>query len=83
LLGGVFFPVSVQPPELHQVSSLLPMTHALEAVRATLLNGASLGDVQGHLAVLALIAIAGLPLGLAGVSVATARGRQTGTLGHV
>jgi len=32
---------------------------------------------------LALIAIAGLPLGLAGVSVATARGRQTGTLGHV
>ena len=83
LLGGVFFPVSVLPPELQQVSSLLPMTHALEAVRATLLNGASLGDVQGHLAVLALIAIAGLPLGLAGVSVATARGRQTGTLGHV
>jgi ABC-2 type transport system permease protein len=82
LLGGVFFPVSLLPGELQQLSSMLPMTHALEAVRATLLNGASLQDVQRHLVVLALIAAAGLPLGLAGVGLATARGRRTGTLGH-
>jgi ABC-2 type transport system permease protein len=82
LLGGVFFPVSVLPPELQQVSNLLPMTHALDAVRATLLEGASLQDVQGHLAVLTVIAAAGLPLGLAGIGAATARNRRTGRLGH-
>jgi ABC-2 type transport system permease protein len=78
LLGGVFFPVTVLPPPLQQVSSLLPMTHALDAVRATLLNGAAVRDVRGDLAVLALIAGVGLVLGIAGLSFADTRNRQTG-----
>jgi ABC-2 type transport system permease protein len=78
LLGGVFFPVSVLPPPLQQASSLLPMTHALDAVRATLLNGAAVRDVRGDLAVLALIAAGGLVLGFIGLSFADLRNRQTG-----
>jgi ABC-2 type transport system permease protein len=78
LLGGVFFPVSVLPPPLQQVSSLLPMTHAVDAVRATLLNGAAARDVRSDLAVLALIAAVGLVLGVASLSFAEARNRKAG-----
>ena len=82
LLGGVFFPVSVLPMPLQQLSALLPMTHALDAIRATLLGGAAIGDVQADLVVLTLIAAAGLPLGIAGLGLAMARNRQTGALAH-
>lgn len=82
LLGGVFFPVAALPSPLQQVSGVLPMTHALDAVRATLLNGAATRDVSGHLAVLAAVATAGMALGVAGLSFADARNRRLGAIGH-
>ncbi len=45
VFGGVFFPVGMLPPLLQNVSGLLPITHALNGLRATLLEGASLVDV--------------------------------------
>jgi ABC-2 type transport system permease protein len=83
LLGGVFFPVSVLPEPVQQVSALLPLTHALDAFRAALLDGAALAAVRGDLIILAAIAVAGLPLSVVGLNLAMARMRQTGSLGHV
>jgi ABC-2 type transport system permease protein len=82
LLGGVFFPVAVLPSPLQHLSSLLPMTHALDAVRATLLNGAAIADVKNDLAVLAGFAAVGLLLGVVGLSMADNWNRRTGSLGH-
>ena len=48
LLGGVFFPTDMLPGGLRQAALVLPITHALEALRATLLGDATLKDVGGR-----------------------------------
>jgi ABC-2 type transport system permease protein len=64
LLCGVLYPVAVLPGWLQPLSEAIPLTHAVEAARNTLLLGDGLGDVWPQLlALLALTAIY-LPLGL-------------------
>jgi len=54
LLAGFFVPVSALPEWLQKVSALLPISHAVSALRATTLGGASLGDVSSDLGAAAL-----------------------------
>jgi ABC-2 type transport system permease protein len=82
LLGGVFFPVDMLPEMLQQVSRLLPITHALEALRATLLAGVGLDEVASHVAVLAGFALVGLPLTMTVFGAAVRWAKRSGTLGH-
>ncbi len=82
VLGGVFFPVDMLPPWLQQASMLLPITHALNGLRATLLTGASLADVGDSLVTLLAFAGIGFPLALAAFGLAVRRVKQTGTLDH-
>lgn len=49
LLAGFFVPRSVLPDWLQPVTDVIPIAHAVEALRATTLSGASLGDVGGAL----------------------------------
>src|SRR3989338_5808591 len=51
LLCGVFFPVDQLPPFLHNVSSILPLTHAIDLARP-LLNDAIPAHFVWHIAVL-------------------------------
>ncbi|HJN45658.1 MAG: ABC transporter permease [Vicinamibacterales bacterium] len=82
LLGGVFFPIDMLPDALRQVSLLLPITHALEALRATLLAGAGLSDVAPHVLVLAGFALVDLPLTMTLFGAAVRGAKRSGTLGH-
>ena len=82
VLGGVFFPIDMLPPWLQQASMLLPITHALNGLRATLLTGASLADVGGSLVTLLAFAGIGFPLALTAFGLAVRRVKQTGTLDH-
>jgi ABC-2 type transport system permease protein len=82
LLSGVFFPVASLPTSLQWLSSFLPLTYALDAMRATLLGGAGLADVSFELMVLSACALVGLPISLSLVGTAVAWGRRTGSLGH-
>ena len=82
LLGGVFFPVDMLPDGLRLAAQILPITHALEALRATLLGGAGLVDVAPHVAVLAGFAFVGLPLTMTLFGAAVRWGKRSGTLGH-
>jgi ABC-2 type transport system permease protein len=82
LLGGVFFPVSMLPRPLQTAAGLLPITYALDALRATLLAGAGLPAVAHEVEVLAAIAIVGIPVAAAALSAATTWSRRAGTLGH-
>lgn len=50
LLASLFVPRSALPDWLQTVSDLLPIAHAIDALRATALSGASLGDVAATLA---------------------------------
>jgi ABC-2 type transport system permease protein len=64
LLSGVIFPVAVMPPGLQALAQLLPLTHALEGLRQTLLLGAGLPQVVPQCLILLGVACLCWPLGL-------------------
>jgi ABC-2 type transport system permease protein len=82
LLGGVFYPLSVLPSWLEPFANLLPITHALEAMRQILLNGATLGSVYDKALILLLFAGILLPLGLAAFGYGLKLARKEGSLAH-
>jgi ABC-2 type transport system permease protein len=82
LLGGVYYPVSVLPEWLRDIAQLIPMTHTLEALRVLLLTPEAPGAIGGHLLVLGLWVLVGLPLSYGSFRYAFNRARVTGTLGH-
>lgn len=82
VIGGVYFPIDLLPPWLQQAVMLLPITHALVALRATLLAGAGLSEVRESLLVLMTFAGLGFPVALTAFGLAVRRVKQTGTLDH-
>ncbi len=82
LVSGMMYPVSVLPDWLQVVARLLPLTWSLEAMRAAVLGGASLGDLWPAIRVLLLFAAVLLPTSFAAFSLALRRTKQTGTLTH-
>lgn len=75
LSAGAYAPVDTLPGPLQAVAAVNPLTHALEAWRAGLLDGAGPGTVAPALAVLAATAAVALPAGwwLLGRAVGIAR----------
>ncbi len=62
LLGGVAYPVSVLPSTLQKLSQFVPMTHSVNGMRQTLLNGQGLGSLSAEVMFLAVFAAALIPL---------------------
>ena len=83
LLGGVFYPRDVLPPVLQRLAEVLPITHTVDALRATLLDGASVTAVRPQLGALALFTAVALPLSLVAFNAGLRRARVTGTLSHL
>ncbi len=82
LLGGVFFRVDSMPTWIQPISNFLPITHALNAIRRALLQGASLAECAFEIQILALFAAGLVPIGLAAFALALRRARVEGTLVH-
>ena len=82
LLSGVLYPTSVLPTWLAMVSTLLPTTHALAAMRAAVINGASWATIGPDVGMLAGFDLLGLPAGLWLFTAAVTHAKRTGTLGH-
>jgi ABC-2 type transport system permease protein len=82
LLSGVVYPVSVLPTWLQRTAELLPLTHALEALRGGLLAGATVGELRSSMLALALFAAILIPAGLAAFLHALKRARLDGSLTH-
>lgn len=57
LLGGVYYPTEVLPSWIQGFSAVIPLTYGLRALRGTLLEGSSLVEVAGDLAILMGFAI--------------------------
>lgn len=51
-LSGVFFPIQQMPKIMQQISHLLPLTYAIEALRKVMILGAGLADIKTELIVL-------------------------------
>jgi ABC-2 type transport system permease protein len=82
LLTGTLFPVASLPAPLRLGATLIPITHALEAMRLALLPGASETALHQQIALLALFCLILLPLGLASFSYSLRSARQQGTLSN-
>jgi ABC-2 type transport system permease protein len=80
--GGMLFPVDILPAWLQFVARLLPVTYALEAMRASLLGGASVFANARPLGVLLLFAAVLLPVSTLVFGWALRRTKITGTLTH-
>lgn len=52
LLGGVYFPTKVIPSWIEQISSFVPLTYGLRALRMSFLEGAPLRAVAADIAIL-------------------------------
>ncbi len=82
LLGGVVFPISLLPPWIRWVSSLLPVTYALDGMRRSLLASAPLAEVLPDIAALAIFDAVLLPLSLVAFRLAVRKAKRDGTLSH-
>ena len=69
LLGGVFWSVNSLPDPLEAVARVLPMTHAIDGLRAVLLRGAGLSDPTLQLDIAYLAGVAILFVVLAGATI--------------
>jgi len=63
LLAGLIWPVETFHPILRTVAQVLPLTHALAALRTVMIAGGGLADIQGRLLVLLAFAAAMIALG--------------------
>lgn len=64
LAGGVLYPTAVLPGWLQAVGQVLPLTHALELIRRSVLMGEGIDTLQGPLLSLAVLTAVMLPVGL-------------------
>ena len=63
LLAGLIWPVETFHPILRTLAQVLPLTHAVAALRAIMIAGSGLADIQGRLLVLLVFAVAMIALG--------------------
>jgi ABC-2 type transport system permease protein len=82
LLGGVVFPVALLPPWIRWVSSLLPVTYALDGMRKSLLASVGFAEILPDIAALAVFNIILLPASLLAFRLAVRKAKRDGTLSH-
>lgn len=82
LLGGLYYPVSSLPAPLDTIGEILPVSHAVDALRETMLVGKGPADVAADLWPVALFALVGLPVAAALVERAIESCRRQATLGQ-
>ncbi len=80
ILGGAYFPIDVMPTWMQKISFLIPVTYSLNALRLTMLKGASLAAVAKPVTTLAIIAVVILPFSAFIFAATIRRGRKEGTL---
>lgn len=82
LLGGVYFPLIVLPAWLQGIAWFIPMAHALEGLRLSLLQGADLTQVLPHLLWLLIFTAALSPVSFWLLHWAVQQSQKEGSLGH-
>jgi len=82
VFSGVFFPVSILPPALQAISSLLPFTYALHGLRSALMSGATLAELLPDLLALVIFTAILLPLALWSLRASIRYLKRTGELAH-
>jgi ABC-2 type transport system permease protein len=80
ILGGAYFPIDVMPGWMQKISYVIPIRYSLDALRSTMLKGASLVSVARPIEVLLGMAVFLLPASAAVFAATVRKGRREGTL---
>ncbi|MFC1948184.1 ABC transporter permease [Chloroflexota bacterium] len=80
LLAGVYYPVTVLPDWLEPISNIVPMTHALDAMRLAMLQGYSLYEVRYNIFALLGFTLVLTPLAFLVFRKALKRAKMEGSL---
>jgi ABC-2 type transport system permease protein len=65
VVSGVYYSVKVLPAPMQALSKISPATYALEGIRSSILEGASLGSLWHDILPLIIIGVISIPMGLA------------------
>lgn len=82
LFGGVYFPTEILPDWMKSISEWVPMTHALSALRQSLLANASFDAIKNDLLFLAVFTLLIWPVGVLAFQFALKKSQEDGSLGH-
>jgi ABC-2 type transport system permease protein len=77
---GITYPLNVLPGWMKEIANFLPLTYAIQDIRAVVLADATFTDIRADLIKLALFAVILPVLGFLAFSHTERRSRQTGTL---
>ena len=80
LLGGVYYPTTVIPSWMSNVSDLVPLAYGLRALRHTLLDGDGIQMVLNDLGILTSFAVVLLAIGAMAYRASLQYARQAGSL---
>ena len=80
LFGGIYYPIELLPDWLRPISTILPITYSLSAMRKTLLTGAGFDQIWGDLIILVAFCAILFPLALWIFQLAVQKARADGTL---
>lgn len=82
LLGGVYYPITILPSWVQNLSYLLPITYSLRAMRYALLKGYSLSEIASDLYALGLFSAVMIPLSIIAFNYAVRKAKEKGSLGQ-
>jgi len=80
LVSGVYYPLTVLPVPLQLAGAISPLTYALDGMRRSLLDGATVRDQVGTVAVLVVMGAVLIPAGIAVFAWAERRAKHLGLL---
>lgn len=80
LLGGAVFPVAILPGWIKPLSSIIPITYSLDALRLSILQGYSFKMLLSQIIILVIIACILFPSSLLFFQWAIEKGKRDGTL---
>lgn len=79
---GITYPLAVLPNWMSKVSSLIPLTYSIKALRAVVSSGASIKDIKADLITLIIFGIILMSAGVLAFLFTQKKVRDTGSLGH-
>jgi ABC-2 type transport system permease protein len=80
MLGGLYYPTSVIPSWLANVSTVVPLTYGLRAMRQCLIGGAPIANLASDLLVLTAFGVVLWVVAVVSFDMALRHGRRAGTL---
>jgi len=80
LLGGVYFPVSIFPSWLKDISLFLPVTHSIQAMQLAVYKGYSLTMMLPQIGILVIFSLILVPAGFISFNYALKKAKKDGSL---